>query len=292
MLTASVLVAALTAACGTTAARRAPVPTSGSGGASTRGTVADARLAATRGGDATRAYTLQVGDATLGLVTAVTALTADTAAGRTAAARADELTAQADYDAVRVLQPTNSTTAATVDELVGATVPGESFGGLHAVERDLWGSGPLAADVASLAGQTPVVRFLLSRLRPGPEAIASVVVDELDWVVDIALPVDQEQYSGLGLVDVAATEQAAARAYGAIATLAGSVDPGLAATVSARFAALDADVAALGPPTVVPEAAVGPAERLALSRQLDATASTLARLGAVLAPYGTGGLPS
>jgi len=96
----------------------------------------------------------------------------------------------------------------------------------------------------------------------------------------------------LGLVDVAATESAARQSFAAIQPLAQLVDPSLTATVSDQFAALDTQVAALGPPTSTPDASVTPTARIALSHQLDATASTLARLSARLTPFGTAGAPS
>ena len=119
-----------------------------------------------------------------------------------------------------------------------------------------------------------------------------MAVDQLTWVVDEALPVSQEQYSHLGLVDVAATVQAAARAFSAVEPLARLVDPALTTTVAGRFSSLDTEVATLGNPTTVPDTAVTAPERLAVSQELDATASTLARLTAALTPFGTSGTPS
>jgi len=86
--------------------------------------------------------------------------------------------------------------------------------------------------------------------------------------------------------------EAARQAFGDIQPLAHLVDPTLTTTVAGQFAALVVDVAAPGPPTTTPDTSVSPAARLALSRQLDATATTLARLTAELTPYGTAGTPS
>jgi iron uptake system component EfeO len=255
------------------------------GGGGSRPTAAAARAS-------TRAFAVGVATGTGAFVSEVTALQGDVASGDLAAARADELAAQADYDGFRALETENAVNASTLDELASDVEPQQSFGGLHAIERDLWGSGPLATDVSALAGQTPVVQFLLSRERLGPEAIATVAVDQLTWVVDTALPQDQEQFSHLGLVDVVATEAAAHRSFADVEPLGRRVAPALTATVGTQFAVLDAQVAALGPPTTVPEQSVTAVARLALSRQLDATAATLARLAADLAPYGTAGAPA
>jgi iron uptake system component EfeO len=241
---------------------------------------------------ATRSYAAQVDTATAAFVSAVDQLQTDASAGDTTAARADELAAQGDYDAFRALETGDSVNGSTLDELAGDVSGVGSFGGLHAVERDLWASGPVDTDTSALLGQAPVAQFLLGRERLGPEAIGEVAVDQLTWVVDEALPVSQEQYSHLGLVDVAATVQAAARAFSAVEPLARLVDPALTTTVAGRFSSLDTEVATLGNPTTVPDTAVTAPERLAVSQELDATASTLARLTAALTPFGTSGTPS
>ncbi len=284
------------AGCSTVAVRHAAsAPPAGSAvGASAYGPGATGgSMTATRDAQAaTVAFGVQVDAATAGFVAAVGALQVDTASGATAAARSDELAAQADYDTFRAVESSNAVNGSTLDELSTDVGPLESFGGLHAVERDLWSAGPLARDVAALAGQAPVAQFLLGRERLGPEAIGLVAVDQLTWVVDTALPVSQEQYAHLGLVDVAATEQAAHRTFSDVEPLAAVVDPSLSTTVAAQFTVLDSEVAALGDPTTVPDTTVPPAARLALSQQLDATAGTLARLTATLSPYGTRGAPS
>jgi iron uptake system component EfeO len=244
--------------------------------------------------DATRTYANQVGTWTSDFVGSIGALQADVAGGHTAAAESDELAAQADYDSFRDLDNSSdgSINASSLDELETDVVPGETFGGLHAVERDLWSGGPAAADVAGLTAQAPVAEFVLSRLRLGPEAVGTVAVDQLTWVVDTALTTSQEPVSHLGLVDVDATEAAAARAFAAVEPLAQLVDPSLTRTVAGQFATLATHLVALGAPATTPDTSVTAAARLALSQQLDATASTLARLTARLAPYGTQGSPS
>ncbi len=233
---------------------------------------------------ATTAFALDVDHDTASFVDAVGALQSATATGDTPGAKVDELSAQADYDSFRALETGNPVNASTLDELSSDVMPDESFSGLHAVERDLWASGPLVEDVSSLAGQAPVARYLLARERLSPEAIGVVAVDQLDWIVDTALPQDQEQFSGLGLVDVDATEQAAERSFSTIEPVARAVDPALTATVAGQFAGLDAEVAALGPPTSSPDSDIAGPSRLALSQELDATATTLSRLAATLTP--------
>jgi len=294
-LGALVAVAALAVAC-STAATPAAHPAGSPTVAAARSTPAygPATVSGPTPGDleavaAGRAFSTDVQASTASFVTAVAALQSDVTGGNLTAARTDELAAQAAYDGFRDLQESNPINASSLDELPGDVVPGESFGGLHAVERDLWTSGPLTTDVAALAAQAPAVPLLLGREHLGPEAIASVAVDQLTWADDQALPVDQEPYSHLGLVDVDATVQAAATTFAAVAPLAELVDPARTAEVRARFATLAAQIAALGPPGAAPESSIAPSARLALSQQLDATASMLAGLDAVLAPFGTEG---
>lgn len=264
--------------------RSAPAPT-GSGG-----TYSDQSTAA--GTAATTAFHSQIDDDTAAFVRTIGTLQNDVARGDVAAARSDELTAQSQFDGFRDLEIGNQVNDASLDELPSDVGPGQTFGGLHAVERDLWTSGPAAADLSALAAQAPVAEFLLSRSRLGPEAIGTVAVDELGWVADDALTGDEEPFSGLGLVDVNATLGAAQNAFAAIDRLAQSVDPTLTSTVGAGFTALDTAVAALGAPTEVPESSVPAATVQALTQQVDATAALLARLAAELAPFGTSGEPS
>jgi iron uptake system EfeUOB component EfeO/EfeM len=286
---------------GCSAAASGPVP--GAHGSAAGGTPAHVTVTGSASGGgipatelaaqtATHAFTEEVEEETASFVTSVNALQTAATSGDIAAAKTDEIAAQSAYDGFRALDADNAINADTLDELSTDVGSLESFGGLHAVERDLWSSGPLDDDVAGLAGQAPVAQFLLSREHLGPEAIGVVAVDQLDWVVDDALPVDQEQYSQLGLIDVAATESAAQASFTTIRPLAQLVDPSLTATVSSQFASLDQLVRALGPPATTPLASVDPSVRLSLSVQLDATASTLAQLSARLTPFGTEGAPS
>jgi iron uptake system component EfeO len=289
-----VLLAALAAGC-SSAATRAPASTAvhpgsatGGGGRGGAGDSATTLAAAA----ASRSFALGVDRATAAFVAAVGTLEVDAAADDVTAARTAELSAQAEYDSFRVLETGNLVNASTLDELSSDVVPDESFGGLHAVERDLWTSGPLAQDVSSLAAQAPVVQFLLSRERLGPGAIVDAAVGQLDWAVDVALPEEQEQYSHLGLVDVDATVAAAEQSFSTVEPLARLVDPAVTTAVVGQFAGLSGEIAALGPPTAAPDSAVPATGRLVLSQELDATATTLSRLATALAPFTTTGSPS
>jgi iron uptake system EfeUOB component EfeO/EfeM len=260
------------------------------------------RALATAATAATAAYRTDVGDDTAAFVAAVDRLQSDLASGTITAARTDELAAQAAYDGFRMLEQGNTVIASFLDERSTDVAPGQTFAGLHAVERYLWSGpdGPLTSGTGAtaltaegtLVVQAPVIRYLLARDALGPEAIGSTAVDELSWIDDVAVPGQEEQYSRLDAVDIAATEAAAQAAFAAIQPLAHLVAPALTADVAGHFAGLGAQVAALGDPDQRPDGTIPGATLLALAQQVDATATPLARLSALLAPYGTAGSAS
>ena len=241
---------------------------------------------------ATAQYRQVIDRATSGFAVDVGRLQADVDGGDTAAARLDELRAQSDYDSVLTLNRSNVTNASTLDGEADAVSPGQSFGGLHAVERDLW-AGPATAAVAAvaaLAAQTPVVQFLLARISLDPEPIATTAVDELNWVDDQAIPGQVELYAHRDAVDIVAGVDAADAAFATLVPLGQAVAPAVTGTVQRRFATLVEQVGALGDPTQLPDTALSGPTRLALSREIDATAAGLALFASDLAHFGTRGL--
>jgi len=251
---------------------------------------------------ASASYRDAVGNDAASFVADIGRLHADLVAGDAATARSDELDAQSAYDGFRLLESGNTIIGSTLDERSTDIGPGQSFGGLHAVERDLWdapsGAGPSTAlsdalaDSSGLVAQAPVAQYLLSRDSLEPEAIGTTAVDELSWVDDVAVPGNEELYSHLDAVDIAATVGAAQAAFTAVRPLAHLISPALTGTTASSFATLGADVAALGPPDQTPDATIPPASLRTLAQQVDATAALLARLSALLAPYGTAGATS
>lgn len=212
-----------------------------------------------------------------------------------AAARTDELSAQAAYDGIRAeLEAADPVIASTLDENPSAVAPGQALAGLHAVESDLWSSPPddASADMTGLVAQAPVAAYLLARDVLAPEAIGTTAVDELGWVDDVAIPGHEETFSHLDSVDVAAAIGAAQAAYAAIQALAERIAPTLAGSVGRSFATLAAEVAALGPPDLRPDDTVPVSTLRSLSQSVNATASLLAELSARLVPFGTSGTSS
>jgi iron uptake system component EfeO len=206
-----------------------------------------------------------------------------------AEARTDELAAQSDYDRFRALESDDQVTAATLDELAGDVGAHQSFGGLHAVERDLWTSGDASGDITGLVAQAPVAQYLLAKEVLAPEAIASTGVDELSWVNDTAVPGREELYSRHDAVDIVATVGAAHEAFVSVEPLGHLVAPSLTASVDQLFARLLDTVRSLGDPAQVADQDISTAFRLSLSQQVDATAAPLSQLAAALVPFGTTG---
>ncbi|MGD0394206.1 MAG: hypothetical protein ABSC41_16375 [Acidimicrobiales bacterium] len=206
------------------------------------------------------------------------------------AARTDELAAQADDDRFRALESDDDqVTAATLDELAGDVGTHQSFGGLHAVERDLWTSGDAAQDITGLVAQAPVAQYLLAKEVLAPEAIASTGVDELSWVDDTAVPGREELYSRRDAVDIVATVGAAHEAFACVEALGHLVDPSLTTSVDQLFDRLLDTVGSLGDPDLIQDRDISAPVRLSLSQQVDATAALLSQLAAALVPFGTTG---
>ena len=281
------------AACGATAS----APVDGGGRTVPRSVPVADRSTGSEGATAlaaVRAFRVDIGNASSAFVSDIGDLQRDLAADDVPAARTDELGAQAQFDQFRQLAGGNPINASTVDELASQVGPGQSFGGLHAVERDLWATpggeiSQAVADASGLEAQAPVAEYLLSRDAPAPEAIGALGVDDLNWLDDEAVTEDQELYSHLDAVDIAASATAADTAFAAIAPLAQQVAPTLSSEVAGRFTTLTSEVKSLGPPTQVADSQLAAPRLLAISQQADATAAGLAQLAADLAPFGTGG---
>ncbi len=229
-------------ACGTTTGNARPARTAALAESTSKQTTAAERVAAN---EATVAFRSHLGSAASSFVDDVGRLQNDLQAGDVGAARLDELAAQAQFDQFRQVAGGDPVNASALDELASEVGPGQTFGGLHAIERDLWGesapgSGGAAAsgdvaqaisDASGLMAQAPVAEFLLSKGTLRPEAIGVTAVDDLGWVNSVAIPGDEELYSHLDAVDIAAGIEAADEAYDIITPLATLVAPGLTATV-------------------------------------------------------------
>jgi iron uptake system EfeUOB component EfeO/EfeM len=298
------LIASLLAACGTTGVDQHlavdsvthRLAMSATPSAARRSQAQSERVAAAA---ATRAFGAIIASSSVALVDEVERLGTALADGQIPTAKTDELTAQADFDRIRILDTGNTINMGALDGLSTGLAAGQPFGGLHAVEQDLWSSGTSGTDPGELADlssglvtQAQVAEFLLAKEVLDPEAIGVAGADELSWVDEMAIPGNEELYSHRDAVDIAATVDAADLAFSDIEPLCRLVAPSLTQTVAGHFAQLLAAVAALGPPDGVSDTSLLPGTRLSLSQQVDATATPLAQLAATLVPFGTSGPPS
>ena len=297
------LVASLVTACGATGADQhlavdsvaRPSALQATPAAALRSKARRERVAAAT---ATRAFGAIIASDSLALVDVVGRLGTALTDRQIPTAKMDELTAQADFDHIRLLDSGNTVNTSALDGLSTGLAAGQPFGGLHAIEQDLWsgtsGVGPGAlADLSSgLVTQAQVAEFLLAKEVLDPEAIGEAGADELSWVDEMAIPGSEELFSHRDTVDIAATVDAADQAFSDIEPLCRMVAPSLTRTVADHFTQLLAAVAALGTPDSVSDASLPPATRLSLSQQVDATATPLAQLAATLVPFGTSGPPS
>jgi hypothetical protein len=248
----------------------------------------DARAAREAGVVASARFRRTVGIAASSFVEDVDALRQAVTTGDVTTARADELAAQAQYDAVRYLTSPASPTSSPLDETPTEVPSGAHLTGLHLVERDLWvpGHGPTAAAVAQLAEAAPLLEDSLSRIQLSPGDIDLVAVRELGWVTSVAVPGLEEQYSHLDSVDVAATVGAAGAAFDAVAPLGRLVTAGRTTAAGARLAALTEAVQALGTPGTVPDAGIPESRWRSVAEDADAAAAVLGALAPALAGYG------
>ncbi len=289
-------VAVLACACGSSAAAKGVAPATARAEAVARSGAAGTPAESAAASAATVTFQRDLDRDAATFVADVDRLQTAVDSGSVTQARSYELAGQADYDHFRSLESGNGTTAATLDELATDVGANQSFGGLHAVERDLWSPGgttaEAASDISGLVAQAPVAEYLLAKDVLSPEAIGTTGVDELGWVVDMSLPGREELYSHLDDVDTTATVAAADQAFAAVEPLGRLVAPAVTAGVAASFARLLTAVHRIGPPDQVVDGALSAATRLALSQQADATAAGLAQLAARLTPFGTSGPPS
>jgi iron uptake system EfeUOB component EfeO/EfeM len=293
------LVASLVAACGTSGAdQHLAVDSVTHPSARSAALQSEAESERVAAAAATRAFRAIIASNSLALVHAVGRLGTALADRQIPTAKIDELTAQAAFDRIRILDSGNTINTSALDGLSTSLAAGQPFGGLHAVEQDLW-SGTSAVDPAAVADlssglvtQAQVAEFLLAKEVLDPEAIGVAGADELSWVDEMAIPGSEELYSHRDTVDIAATADAADQAFSDIEPLCRMVAPSLTRTVAHHFTQLLAAVAALGPADGVSDASLTPGIRLSLSQQVDATATPLAQLAATLVPFGTSGPPS
>jgi iron uptake system EfeUOB component EfeO/EfeM len=123
-------------------------------------------------------------------------------------------------------------------------VPTDEWGGFHKIEQALWvgnttaGMEPVADKLLS---DTRQLQALVKTVKLEPAAIANGAVELLNEVSSSKVTGEEERYSRTDLIDLAANVEGSKAAFDAVAPLLGSAEPS-AATIDARFAALQAEV--------------------------------------------------
>lgn len=290
-LVVAVVVAAVATASALSTAPSPSTATTGRAGAPSAPSAAHGPPAAAvvAAAAATRAYRSATTRDANQLVAELTQLGAAVDGGDLVGARAAELAAQGDFDQIREVDAASPQNVATLDELPGQVPPGATFGGLHALERDLWASGNPDTDLPSVEAQASVADYLVAKQSLAPTVIAATAVAELGWVVEQAIPGREELYSHHDDVDIAAGVGAAQQAFAAVEPLACSVDPSDCRAAAADLSSLGAMVAALGTPADVADSQLTATIQRALFEATDRAATALSALDAPLVPFGTAG---
>ncbi len=233
-------------------------------------------------------YRRQVERATQRFAAATAALARDCAAGDYRAARADELAAQAAYDAVRADLPNALGANAPLDALLADQAPGLAPVGLHAVEADLW-SGRIAAAAplaTQIAAQGTLFEVSLFRTIVSPSVICQRTAENLGWLVDSVIASSQEPYSHRDLVDVWAVVDSAREAVGGVRALGRLAAPSDQRSVDQALGRLIVALHGLG--STLSDAQVSAAQWRTVAQSLDGVLAPLGRLSGALYGYGTG----
>ncbi len=223
----------------------------------------------------------------------LSALAIAAAAGQLDAARSDELVAQGDFDALRGDLASYSATAVELDGerwSEGAA----RFGGLHAVERDLWGrhdelrAASLTAHGLVLTSLDTTYLFLRADLSPAQ--ILGEAEGQLQWATAVPVAGREEEFSHRDLLDVDAAYGAAHTAVELTDRLSLLVAPSTEARASAALGSLGRTLAKLGDPASVVDASVPLATWQTIATELEAAAAPLGELQGDDEGFGSGRL--
>jgi iron uptake system component EfeO len=187
------------------------------------------------------------------MVTAVKHLQTAVDSGDVAAAKKQYALARPFYEKVEsdvagfVLPGTDPTdNAGNLDYLVDMRAsnldPAVGWSGFHAVERDLWQGGRITATTKRYAaGLTTNVEKLVSlakTLTYKPEDLANGAAGLLEEVQSSKIKGEEEAYSHLDLVDLAANVEGAQQAFANLQPGLRTIDPALTQQVTDRFTAV------------------------------------------------------
>ena len=158
--------------------------------------------------------------------------------------------------------------------------------GFHRIEYGLWVDGS-ADDLADVSTQLVADVASLQELVDGldslqPYDLANGAVGLLDEAACCKITGEEERYSHIDLLDMAANVEGAEQAFAYLEEGLGAIDPDLVTTINERFDALDAAVAALADPEqpsgYKPYDEASDAEITGLSSALQAVAEPLSQV--------------
>ena len=156
---------------------------------------------------------------------------------------------------MRVQIGSTASAVAPLDGLAADVPAGQHLAGLHLVEEDLWPADNSNPNLAGAAAATEALmvparelEYALPHHELVPQVIATTAEQTLEWVDEDVVTGREEVFSHLDAADAIAAVTAADAAFGDVAPLATQVAPSASAKVSAGFAVLASDAAALGRP--------------------------------------------
>jgi iron uptake system component EfeO len=218
------------------------------------------------------------------LVTATTAFAAAVEAGDVAKAKATYQPARVYYERVEPVAESFGDLDPRIDARVNDVEKGQKWTGFHPIEQALYEKG-------TLAGTAPLAKRLVTDTKElqrkvksasyEPTQLANGAVELLNEVSKSKITGEEERYSHTDLTDFKANVDGADAAFVLLRPALAKRDAKLADTVTARFAALNSELAPYRIKGDIYEnyAKLDQAQRRKLSQAVDALAQPLAQVG-------------
>jgi FTR1 family protein len=235
---------------------------------------------------ATTSYARYVDTQVAELIRRTEAFAAAIKAGDVAKAKRLFASARAPYETIEPVAESFGSLDPEIDARVNDVEQGQEWTGFHRIEQGLWkhdstkGLAPVAdelvADVRRLADKTEGLRY-------SPEELANGANGLLDEVSASKITGEEDRYSHTDLSDFEANVAGSETAFGLLAPALRKKDPQLAATIAARFDAVNARLDTLKQGGAFPSYdTVDQAERRRLSQLVDALAEPLSKVASQL----------
>jgi iron uptake system component EfeO len=205
-------------------------------------------------------------------------------AGDVAKAKSLYAAARAPYERIEPVAESFGDLDPHIDARAG-DVPASQWRGFHRIEQALYQNNTTAG-MAAVAGQlltdVKTLQGLVKNVQLEPKQIANGAKELLDEVSSSKITGEEERYSHIDLVDLAANVDGSQTAFNAVAPLIGPAGPS-ATEISKRFQELDASLAAYRTPTgFVLFNQLTPAQTTAIAQRVNAIAEPLSQVAAHL----------